>query len=239
MVSGRVDLQELEKAIEANSRPGDLWILPEVFNTGWNVNTGSPDIDGGLCHGFMRRMSGRFGIAICGSYYEKLSDGRFSNTFRIVSEAGGIDAAGGKRHMFGDFESQHVAPGGMLSFNIGGIRFRAVVCYDLRFPVWCRNTKTEPYDALICVSQWPLMRSADKHLLLSARAMENVAYAINANGIGDSAVYLPDGGKALGVDNGRQLAFYDLDIDLLKDIRKRRRYLLDADDFEIKFFTEI
>ncbi len=235
LVSGKVDIQLMADTIARQSMPGDFWILPEVFDTGWNVGAQSPEIDGARCRSFFQLMAKKYGISICGSFYERTADGRFSNTFAIVSADGEKIQTCAKRHMFGDFEKGFVKPGeSMLSFTVDGVRFRAVVCYDLRFPVWCRNTKSDTYDALVCVSQWPLQRSADKHLLLAARAMENVAFAINANGLGDSAVYLPDGKKDFALEAGVHVGWYQLDINILHEMRRRRKYLLDADDFELK-----
>lgn len=236
LVSGKVDLRMLEDTIAETSRPGDFWILPEVFNTGWNVDADSPEIDGDACRDFLDEMCDKYGIAICGSFYDKAwgHDGMFRNSFYACSRHSLTNGTSGKRHLFGDFEKSRVIPGDRtLSIQIDGIMFRAVICYDLRFPVWCRYSNDDPYDVLICVSQWPLQRSADRHLLLAARAMENVAYTINANGLGDSAIYLPDGKKAFGLEPGRQVGFFDIDSNVLADFRKRRRYLLDADDFQV------
>jgi len=233
---GSIDRRRVEALVGQNCRPGDLWILPEAFDTGWNITPeNQAAINGPACVDMMRRLSDDYGIAICGSYYEHLDNGQYANTFRVVSAAHGIDMCCGKRHLFGDFEKPCVRPGdSMLSFSLGDFRFRAVVCYDLRFPVWCRNIKDNPYDALICVSQWPMSRVADRRLLMQARAMENVAYAVNANALGQSMVCLPDGSIDLVAPVGYELSFYNLDISVIQNTRKRKRYLLDADDFDVR-----
>ncbi len=231
--NGKIDRRRVEALVAEHSQPGDLWILPEAFDTGWSI---SPENIGGIngreCELLLDSLSRRFGIAICGSYYEALDGGAYSNTFRVVSYAEGFNLVGAKRHLFGDFEKHQVRPGhAVLTFSMGGIRIRAVVCYDLRFPVWCRHTAQEPYDALVCVSQWPMQRAADRRLLMQARAMENVAYTVNANALGDSMVCLPDGRPDFAMEVGRELGFYNLDISVVENMRKRKRYLADADDF--------
>lgn len=229
IINGSIDLGRLEGLISRLSQPGDFWILPEALDTGWNITDPDSQISGGVAD-FMERMHAEHGISICGSYYEKMDGGRYSNTFMAVS--GGRKYICGKRHMFGDFEKTKVVPGrNLLEFTIDDFRFRAVVCYDLRFPVWCRNRRNEPYDALICVSQWPMQRAADRNLMLAARAMENVAYTINANALGGSQVYAPDGRQDFMMAVGQEVGFYNLDIGNLRTVRDKKKYLLDADDF--------
>ncbi len=231
ILNGSMDLGGLEELVSRLSQPGDFWILPEAFNTGWNITDPDSQILGDV-PGFLERMHTRHGISICGSYYEKLDGGRYSNTFMAVS--GGRKYVCAKRHMFGDFEKAKVEPGhNLLEFTIDGLRFRAVVCYDLRFPVWCRNSAATPYDVLICVSQWPMQRAADRNLMLAARAMENVAYTVNANALGGSSVCLADGRQDFMMAVGQEVGFYNLDAGSLRSIRDRKKYLLDADAFQI------
>lgn len=230
--NGKITRDEVRALIERESKPGDFWILPEVFDTGWNVSK-STDFYGKRNIEFFRNISQTFGISICGSFYEKIYD-KYLNRFCAISRDGS-QYLGGKRHLFGNFEKGSVMPvESILNFQIDGIVFRAVVCYDLRFPVWCRNSKPS-YDALICVSQWPLQRQADRHLLMAARAVENVAYSINCNGLGTSVVYDPHGQKTLMMDTATQVAFFDLDPESVPEIRQHKKYLSDADEFSIRY----
>ena len=57
------------------------------------------------------------------------------------------------------------------------------VCYDLRFPVWGRNTMD--YDLLIYTANWPHKRIHAWDTLLTARAIENMSYCIGVNRIGN------------------------------------------------------
>ena len=69
----------------------------------------------------------------------------------------------------------------------GGFRFLLLVCYDLRFPVWSRNTyknESYAYDAIIYTANWPASRNYVWKTLLMARAMENQAFVIGVNRIG-------------------------------------------------------
>ncbi len=227
---GKIPLQDISQLIYSQSKEGDFWILPEAFDTGWNV-TEKTDFAGEKIVDFLQNLSQKYGISIGGSFYVK-DNGKFYNRFCIATQNGEKYSCE-KRHLFGDFEKGYVTPGNTtLSFVIDQIKFRVIICYDLRFPVWCRNHND--YDALICVSQWPLSREFDRNLLLGARAMENVAYVLNANALGDSAVYLPNGKIDLKVPIKQQVAFYNLNLQTITDIRQHKKYLLDADNFSIE-----
>ena len=125
-----------------------------------------------------------------------------------------------------------------------GWRIRPLVCYDLRFPVWSRNTRREPYDLLLYVANWPQARAQAWKVLLQARAIENVAYTLGVNRIGtdglgheysgDSALldmrgeYLTQAGTMPTVLT-RRLHRQPLD-----EFRQQLPALLDADEFELR-----
>ena len=80
-----------------------------------------------------------------------------------------------------------------------GWNFKLIICFDLRFPVWCRNIPCDLYDVLLVPSNWPHSRHIPYKILLTARAVENQAYTVGANRSGsdpygeytrnDSAIY--------------------------------------------------
>ena len=178
--NGEVAIENVREMACRHALPGDFWLLPEVFDTGWNLRPGER-IDGSGNIAFLRQLSQDFGISVAGSFY-LATDGCIRNRFYVVT-ADGSEYHCDKRHTFGEFENMNVTPGDtMLTFPVNGVMFRAIICYDLRFPVWCRNN--DGYDALLCVSQWPASRQQDRSLLLATRALENVSYALNCNGVG-------------------------------------------------------
>lgn len=230
--NGKIPLEEVSLLLETYAKKDDFWILPEAFDTGWNID-GTTKISGEKVLDFMKQSVLEYKISICGSFYLEI-DGKFFNRFYVVTKDGRnyfVD----KRHLFGVFEKTSVEPGKeILNFEISDIIFRAVICYDLRFPVWCRqNDKQKPYDALICVSQWPKVREFDRDLLLGARALENVSFAINSNALGGSKIFSAEGKLLAKMPEGQRVMFYDLDKQQLSEYRKHKKYLSDADDFQI------
>ncbi|KAL7718115.1 CN hydrolase domain-containing protein [Entamoeba marina] len=102
-----------------------------------------------------------------------------------------------KKHLYtmGN-EADHFTPGSEKKIVVyKNWKINLAICYDLRFPVWLRNTKDNHYDILLIVAAW---RSEKRHhwmSLTTARAIENQAYVIAANNCGllpDSTPNSPD-----------------------------------------------
>jgi len=74
-------------------------------------------------------------------------------------------------------ENEHYTAGiRKITAEFDGFRFRPLICYDLRFPVWSRNLSD--YDVLIYVANWPETRGEVWKNLLVSRALENQAYVV-------------------------------------------------------------
>ncbi len=68
------------------------------------------------------------------------------------------------------------------------------VCYDLRFPVFVRNT--ENYDLILNVASWPSTRIDAWDTLLKARAIENQCYVFGLNRVGNDGNKLQYNGSS-------------------------------------------
>ena len=122
-----------------------------------------------------------------------------------------------------------------------GFRICPLICYDLRFPVWARNT--EDYDLLLYVANWPAPRINAWDALLTARAIENMAYCAGVNRVGqDAEGHQYPGHTALYDPLGKQLAFSrEAEDVLLVDIQKEEivknrtklKFLEDKDAFKL------
>jgi predicted amidohydrolase len=94
-----------------------------------------------------------------------------------------------KRHVFRlGGEHKHIIPGNeQLFVELKGWKIKPLVCYDLRFPVWSKNTLKDgsfAYDLMLYVANWPAVRAMPWQQLLTARAIENLAYVLGVNRIG-------------------------------------------------------
>ena len=118
-----------------------------------------------------------------------------------------------------------------MSVRYRGWNLALVACYDIRFPVWCRNVLNE-YDALIAVANWPSVRVGAWNTLLPARAIENEAYVCGVNCKGrDPKGFEYDGSSAAYDFRGKNITV-DGPVDgLLYATLSRER--LDADPFKL------
>jgi len=162
----------------------DLYILPETFSTGFMANPEGIKDRGQEVLEWMRRMAKEMDAAIAGSVATKEGEGKMRNRLYFV-RPDGTEVHYDKRHLFGYAgEDEHFEAGReRVVTEWRGVRFLLQVCYDLRFPVWSRNTGD--YDCIIYVANWPTSRIAVWETLLKARAIENQCYVCGVNRIAD------------------------------------------------------
>jgi len=169
--------------------------------------------------------------------------GNYMNRFLWVSPGGEI-ASYDKKHLFrmGE-EDRHFTSGNAIKVvEVKGWRIRLNICYDLRFPVWSRNTGD--YDLLINIANWPERRKMVWKTLLQARALENQCYVIGLNRIGKDGNGISYSGDSMAIDfKGNPIkilpaheeagSLIDLDLDGLLRFRDKFPVYLDADPFRL------
>ncbi|MDE6450443.1 MAG: nitrilase family protein [Muribaculaceae bacterium] len=226
----------------------DLLVLPELFTTAFaqdiNVLPGLAEDDNGITISELRELSREYDVAIGGSYLAKLNDNYYNRGFIILPDGNG--AFYNKRHLFGlSAESRMFTPGTDLPavVTFKGWRLALIVCYDLRFPVWCRRNDCNcQYDLLMVVANWPISRRyAWKHLLI-ARAIENQAVVVGADRSGrddfgeyDGMTYVYDcTGHEVDMDvKDNMLTVSRVSLDQLSEMRRRWPMANDADRFRV------
>jgi len=227
----------------------DLVILPEMFTTGFTMNTtamaeplAGPTLD------WMRDMARELRAVVTGSFICEEPGVESSLYFnRLVwMRPNGSFVHYDKRHLF-TFADEHYhfsAGCERIMVELNGWSICPLICYDLRFPVWSRNQAYRPYDLLIYVANWPEARSAAWKDLLVARAHENQCYVAGVNRIGtdgkgiaysgDSRVIGPKGELlAEAPANEPVLTTVTLNRQQLMDFREKFRVLDDADPFRV------
>lgn len=219
----------------------DAVLLPEMFATGFSMSpvTVAETMDGPTIT-WMQQWAADQNCALAGSL--AIADkGQYYNRFLWVTPTGEIYSYD-KRHGFSLAGEDKIYKAGTDSavFNYKGWRICPRICYDLRFPVWSRNT--EDYDLLLYVANWPAPRIAAWDTLLQARAIENMSYCVGVNRVGidpkgntypgHTAAYTALG-EAISDDlqSNEGLVTAVLDRDSLQSIRKQLRFLADRDEF--------
>lgn len=182
----------------------DLVLLPEMFNTGFSmrVETLAETMEGETLI-WLKKWAGQLGCAIGGSLIIT-ENGHYFNRFVVVS-GDTVLATYNKRHLFRMAEENNYFTAGsnQTIVEIKGWRLMLQVCYDLRFPVFSRNRVVDNqtlYDALIYVANWPQKRAFIWKNLIQARAIENQAYTIGVNRVGEDGQKIAYSGDSVFVD---------------------------------------
>jgi predicted amidohydrolase len=144
---------------------------------------------------WMKQNAHKMNSAICGSIIIE-EDTKYFNRFIWVNPDGSIHHYD-KRHLFSFAgENENYTPGNeKIIIEYKGWKICPLICYDLRFPVWSRNS--EDYDLLIYVANWPDKRKSAWKSLLTARAIENQCYVIGVNRVGEDSKNYYSGDSSL------------------------------------------
>ena len=144
----------------------------------------------------------------------------------------------------GNENKKYHAGNSRIIIDYKGWKICPLICYDLRFPVWSRNTINNPYDILIYVSNWPAVRAHPWKQLLIARAIENQCFVIGLNRVGRDINNIEHSGNSMVINakgeiinqikiNEESEQTTTINKEELIDFRNTFSVLNDADDFTI------
>jgi len=221
----------------------DIFILPEMFTTGFTMN---PSTVAETMHGetimSMQDLAKQKNAAIVGSLVISDKD-KYYNRLIFVEPSGKITYYN-KRHTFTLAGEDKIYTAGTqkVIINYKGWKICPLICYDLRFPVWARNT--EMYDVLIYVANWPKPRISAWDTLLKARAIENMSYCVGVNRVGVDGVNMEYLGHSATYDvlgnllttfkpNQEHIEVVTLEKRHIKAYRNKFKFLDDKDAFTI------
>jgi predicted amidohydrolase len=179
----------VEVAPEKNS----LVALPEMFATGFSMNTAAiAEVYGGETEQFLSATAKQYGIYLVAGAAMRGRDGRARNKALVFAPDGQLLAFYAKMRPFtpGGESENYVAGDRPVTFQCGDSSVSPFVCYDLRFPELFRESAMAHRPELfVVIANWPEKRIAHWIRLLQARAIENQAYVIAANRIGQDPYY--------------------------------------------------
>lgn len=238
--SNRKRFKEKIKEVTTNV---DIIILPEMFTSGFTMNAEkvAESMDGKTVL-WMKKRALKTNAAIIGSIVIK-EDNNYFNRLLFVEPTGAIHTYD-KRHTFTLAGEHKIYKAGTerLIIDYKGWKICPLICYDLRFPVWARNT--DDYDVLLYVANWPKPRILAWDTLLKARAIENMCYCIGVNRIGideeqheysgNSAVYDVLGNEITTIKpNKEQTEVLTLEKKHIDYYRNKLKFLNDQDRFSL------
>ncbi len=220
----------------------DLVVLPEMFTTGFSMNAPAlAETMQGPTVQWLAEQAAALGAVVTGSFIAE-DKGRFFNRL-VWMQPDGTYALYDKRHLFTYAqEHHHYSPGTTpLIVEWMGWKIMPLICYDLRFPVWSRNVQN--YDLLLYVANFPERRRHAWTSLLTARAIENLAYVIGVNRVGKDgndiyysgdSTLLDYAGQALySVSHVEDVFTITLSMQNLQEFRQRFAFLNDRDAFTL------
>ncbi len=223
----------------------DLIVLPEMFTSGF---TTEPDeLSDQLEHSptleWMIEQAKHTDAAVTGSTVFKTPAGNTNRMWFVTPDADVHFYD--KVHLFRMAgEDKRYNPGNSrVIVQYRDWKILLTVCYDLRFPVFCRNRND--YDLMLCVASWPSVRRLPWRSLLQARAIENLAYVAGVNRVGEDGKGWHYSGDSLMIDYQGQLlddqpqniefiATYSLHKADLEQFRAEFPAWMDADDFDLR-----
>jgi omega-amidase len=247
------NLQTFEQKIKNITDKTEIVVLPEMFSTGFSMQPGLfAETMSGETVEWMKRVSNENGIVLTGSVMIE-EEGNYYNRL-IWMLPNGQYGYYDKRHLFAyGEEDKHYTPGNKrLIASVKGWKINLQVCYDLRFPVWARQSLLSTsrgvageveYDVLIYVANWPEKRSHAWKTLLCARAIENQCYVVGVNRVGTDGKNIHYSGNSLVIDPMGQVLYHMADEEdintititkeKLEEVRTKFPFLNDADEFTL------
>lgn len=267
------NLDMLDYKIRSIKERTEVVILPEMFSTGFSMKPEAfaETMDGETME-WMKKISAERKIILTGSFICRDTESSLEDKTKVKAQTAvngpalyfnrliwmlpnGEYGYYDKRHTFGYAgEDKHYSRGNKrLIASVKGWKINLQVCYDLRFPVWARQSHPlvqeggqggeAEYDVLIYVANWPERRSHAWKTLLCARAIENQAYVIGVNRVGNDGNNIYHSGDSMVVDPLGEVLYHvkdeediftiTLDKTHLQTIREKFPFLKDGDSFTI------
>lgn len=221
----------------------DLIVLPELFTSGFTMHPKAvAEPMQGLTIAWLQQVAMAKNCAITGSLAIE-EKGNFYNRLVFVYPNGDWKTYD-KRHLFtlAGEDKVYTAGRDKLIIEYKGFKICPLICYDLRFPVFSRNTAS--YDILLYAANWPSPRINAWDALLKARAIENCCYVVGVNRIGMDANDLDYPGHSQAIDfagnvlynsgSKAEVALVKLEKKELLAFRTRFAFLADQDRFTVE-----
>jgi omega-amidase len=239
------NLAMLDKKVEAIFKKPDVIILPEMFSTGFtmNVEKAAETMTGSAVSWLVAKARQKQAHILGSVIIEE--DKKYFNRL-VWAKPDGEILTYDKKHLFRMAGEHKVFSAGNshLTVEVNGWKLRTFICYDLRFPIWCRNIGNQ-YDMAIYIANWPAKRAHHWKLLLPARAVENQCYVIGVNRVGedgqgnahsgDSTIIEPLGNVLFTHADESCIHTSKLSYDKVKEFRETFAAWQDADDDAVKF----
>ena len=171
---------------EAVDRGARVLALPELFATGFSMRSQAMAAHAAEVRAFLADTAVGYGVWVIGGYAEP-GDERPANACGIFDPNGDEVLHYRKIHPFSlASEPDHYEAGlDLFTLEIEGVRVTPLICYDLRFPELFRAAATAT-DLYVVIANWPTRRAHAWRTLLAARAIDDQAWVLGINRVGEA-----------------------------------------------------
>lgn len=236
-------------ASEAKEQGADLIVLPEMFSTGFSMDTSiTAEAFDGATPSFLRSLARELDLNVVGGFVLVDRDERAKNVSLAVDRSGNDLALYAKVHLIAWLgeDRSHKAGDGPVLFSLNGLGATCFICYDLRFPELFRLV-VDKCALIMVIASWPAGRQPHWDLLLPARAVENQCFVIGVNRVGTGGGHIFTGGSAIIDPLGRTMAhggdqetilLADIDPSKVEKVRSTMPFLRDRKPHLFKGFSD-
>lgn len=191
----------------ASVNPGDLVVLPEMFDTGFSFDLPRTNDADGRTLRYLQELSRELAATVQGARTVFGPDGRGRNRATICGPTGEVLVEYDKIHPFSYGRETEFFSGGDRVVTYTWTRSAAAsvartprsdmpdngedvttmcpaICYDLRFPELFRRGMLAGAEVFAVGANWPVARASHRRVLTIARAIENQAFVLSVNRAG-------------------------------------------------------
>ncbi len=171
---------------DAMAKGAHLIALPEMFATGFSMRADAMAAHAPITREFLSETASALGVWLVGGFAEPGAD-RPVNACGVFSPSGEEVLHTLKIHPFSlAGEDKHFDAGSAIeTIEIEGTRVTPLICYDLRFPELFRARAADT-DLFIVIANWPVRRAHAWRTLLAARAIDDQAWVLGVNRVGEA-----------------------------------------------------
>lgn len=217
----------------------DLVALPELFAHGYNVEDrlrGLAEPQDGPTRDRMAALARAHGVAILYGYAERAGETVF-NAAACIDAKGAVIGHHRKLAIPPGFEENVFAPGqGIRLFEINGVRFAILICYDAEFAETARHAAGHGAQVIVVPTALGDAWGWVAGKMIPTRGFENGVYlayinhAGTENGLrylGHSLIAAPDGVELARAGAGAEMLVADIDTARVAAAQARLPYLSD------------
>jgi predicted amidohydrolase len=219
-----------------------MLVLPEMFASGFSMNVAKTAQDESRPdERFVASLCKRYGVWCVAGVVSRGAAGMGRNEAVVFSPDAELAARYCKMHPFALAGEDRCCEAGrdLVTFDCHGFTVAPLICYDLRFPELFRAATRHGANLFLVIANWPDARAEQRLVLLRARAIENQAYVVGVNRVGDdpanhyagqSIIIDPRGEVIARADDREQLLSAELDLAAADDYRTSFPWLRDMRD---------